>query len=196
MIRQLDQKQQKYLAVLILLLLVTAVVLSITIPVWKVNDHYSDIIDDMRHRLAILKRTTVEGQSLEPQYEKLKRYHLSDKRYLKSTSESLAAAEIQQLIKSIIVPTDGEILSTQIINKKSDEPIQQITLKVRLRGSLSSLVTILYKIETGNPYLFIENLNIRSRIISRRRVRNRDVENTPTVLDVQFDVSGYIRGGE
>jgi general secretion pathway protein M len=195
-IRQLDQKQQKYLAVLILLLLVTAVVLSITIPVWKVNDHYSDIIDDMRHRLAILKRTTVEGQSLEPQYEKLKRYHLSDKRYLKSTSESLAAAEIQQLIKSIIVPTDGEILSTQIINKKSDEPIQQITLKVRLRGSLSSLVTILYKIETGNPYLFIENLNIRSRIISRRRVRNRDVENTPTVLDVQFDVSGYIRGGE
>ena len=196
MIRQLDQKQQKYLAVLILFLIVTTVVLSITIPVWKVNDHYSDIIGDMRHRLAILKRTTVEGQSLEPQYEKLKRYHLSDKRYLKSTSESLAAAEIQQLIKSIIVPTDGEILSTQIMNKKSDEPIQQITLKVRLRGSLSSLVTILYKIETGNPYLFIENLNIRSRIISRRRVRNRDIEKAPTVLDVQFDVSGYIRGGE
>jgi general secretion pathway protein M len=106
----------------------------------------------------------------------------------------LAAAEIQQLIKGIIVPTDGEILSTQIINKKSDEPIQQITLKVRLRGNLSSLVTILYKIETGNPYLFIENLNIRSRIISRRRVRNREIEKTPTVLDVQFDVSGYIRG--
>ncbi|MGD8590617.1 MAG: type II secretion system protein GspM, partial [Chromatiales bacterium] len=170
------------------------VVLSITIPVWKVNDHYSEIIGDMTHRLTILKRTTVEGQSLEPQYEKLRRYHLSDKRYLKSTSESLAAAEIQQLIKGIIVPTDGEILSTQIINKKSDEPIQQITLKVRLRGNLSSLVTILYKIETGNPYLFIENLNIRSRIISRRRVRNREIEKTPTVLDVQFDVSGYIRG--
>jgi general secretion pathway protein M len=193
-IRQLDQKQQKYLAVLILFLIVLAVVLSITIPVWKVNDHYSEIIGDMTHRLTILKRTTVEGQSLEPQYEKLRRYHLSDKRYLKSTSESLAAAEIQQLIKGIIVPTDGEILSTQIINKKSDEPIQQITLKVRLRGSLGSLVTILYKIETGNPYLFIENLNIRSRIISRRRVRNREIEKTPTVLDVQFDVSGYIRG--
>jgi general secretion pathway protein M len=193
-IRQLDQKQQKYLAVLILFLIVLAVVLSITIPVWKVNDHYSEIIGDMTHRLTILKRTTVEGQSLEPQYEKLRRYHLSDKRYLKSTSESLAAAEIQQLIKGIIVPTDGEILSTQIINKKSDEPIQQITLKVRLRGNLSSLVTILYKIETGNPYLFIENLNIRSRIISRRRVRNREIEKTPTVLDVQFDVSGYIRG--
>jgi len=193
-IRQLDQKQQKYLAVLILFLIVLAVVLSITIPVWKVNDHYSEIIGDMTHRLTILKRTTVEGQSLEPQYEKLRRYHLSDKRYLKSTSESLAAAEIQQLIKGIIVPTDGEILSTQIINKKSDEPIQQITLKVRLRGNLSSLVTILYKIETGNPYLFIENLNIRSRITSRRRVRNREIEKTPTVLDVQFDVSGYIRG--
>jgi general secretion pathway protein M len=195
-IRQLDQKQQKYLAVLILVLIVAAIVLSISIPVWKVNDHYSNIIDDITHRLAILKRTTVEGRSLEPQYERLKRYHLSDKRYLKSTSDSLAAAEIQQLIKSIIVPTDGEILSTQIINKRSDDPIRQITLKVRLRGSLSSLVTILYKIETGNPYLFIEDLNVRSRIISRRRLRNRDIENSPTVLDVQFNVSGYIRGGE
>lgn len=196
MIRQLDQKLQKYLAVLILALIIAAIVLSITIPVWKANNHYSNIIDDMTHRLAILKRTTVEGQSLEPQYERLKRYHLSDKRYLKSTSNSLAAAEIQQLIKSIIVPTDGEILSTQIINKKSDDPIRQITLKVRLRGSLSSLVTILYKIETGNPYLFIEDLNIRSRIINRRRLRNRDVEQSPAVLDVQFNVSGYIRGDE
>jgi hypothetical protein len=69
-------------------------------------------------------------------------------------------------------------------------------LKVRLRGSLSSLVTILYKIETGNPYLFIEDLNIRSRIINRRRLRNRDVEQSPAVLDVQFNVSGYIRGDE
>ena len=196
MIRQLDQKRQKYVAVLILVLIITAIVLSITIPVWKVNDHYTDIIGDMRHRLAVLKRTAVEGRNLEPQYEKLKRYHLSDKRYLKSTSESLAAAEIQQILKSIIVPTDGEILSTQIINNKRDDPIPQITLKVRLRGSLSSLVTILYKIETGNPYLFVENLNIRSRIISRRRLRNRELEKTPTVLDVQFDVSGYIRGGE
>ncbi|MGD8590423.1 MAG: type II secretion system protein GspM [Chromatiales bacterium] len=192
----MDQKLQKYLAVLILALIIAAIVLSITIPVWKANNHYSNIIDDMTHRLAILKRTTVEGQSLEPQYERLKRYHLSDKRYLKSTSNSLAAAEIQQLIKSIIVPTDGEILSTQIINKKSDDPIRQITLKVRLRGSLSSLVTILYKIETGNPYLFIEDLNIRSRIINRRRLRNRDVEQSPAVLDVQFNVSGYIRGDE
>ena len=196
MIRQWDQKQQKYLAVVILALVVTAIVLTITIPVWKINNHYSDIIDDMSHRLTVLKRTTIEGRSLEPQYEKLKRYHSSDKRYLKSTSESLAAAEIQQLIKAIIVPTDGEILSTQIINNKKDDPVHRITLKVRLRGSLSSLVTIIYKIETGNPYLFVENLNIRSRLINRRRVRNKDVEEKPTVLDVQFDVSGYIRGSE
>jgi len=195
-IRQLDQRKQRYLAISILILLVIVIVLSITIPVWRVNAHYSDIIGDMQHRLAVLKRTTVEGQSLEPQYEKLKQYHLSDKRYLKSTSESLAAGEILQLVKDIIVPTDGEILSTQIISGKKDDPIPKITLKVRLRGSLNSLVTILYKMETGNPYLFIEDLNVRSRIISRRRVRNREIENRPTVLDVQFEVSGYIRGGK
>jgi general secretion pathway protein M len=175
--------------------MITAIVLSITIPVWKINDHYSDIITDKRHRLVILKRTTIEGRTLEPQYEKLKRYHMSDKRYLKSTSESLAAAEIQQLIKGFSVTTDAEILSTQTLNQKKDDPIQQIKLKIRLRGSLNSIVNIFHKIETGNPYLFIENLNIRSRLISRRRVRNKDIEQKPTILDVQFEVSGYIRGG-
>lgn len=194
MIRQLDPKQQKYLAIVILMLIIITLIVSIVVPVWRINRHYSDIIDDMRNRLIILKRTTVDGQSLEPQFEKLKKYHSSDKRYLKSTSESLAAAEIQQLIKDIIVPADGEILSTQIITNKNNDPIPQITLKVRLRSNLTSLVTILYKIETGNPFLFIENVNIRSRVISRRRVRNSEVEQTPTLLDVQFDVSGYTRG--
>ncbi len=196
MIRQLDPKKQKYLAVILFLLIMTAFIISIVVPIWKVNSHYSDIIDDMRHRLSILKRTTVAGQSLEPQYVKLKKYHLSDKRYLKSTSESLAAAEIQQIIKEIIVPTNGEILSTQIITNRKNDLIPQITLKVRLRSNLKSLVTILYKIETGNPFLFIDNMNIRSRVISRRRVRNSEIEQAPTILDVQFDVSGYIRGSD
>lgn len=195
MIRQLDKKQQKYLAVAIFFAVIAVLIVSVAIPVWKVNSHYSDIIDDMQQRLAVLKRATKEGQSLAPQYQKLRQYHLSDKRYLKSTSESLAAAEIQQIIKEIVVPAEGEILSTQIIPNKKNDPIPQITLKVRLRSNLRSLVTILHKIETGNPFLFVENLNIRSRII-RRRVRNQEEAQVPTILDVQFDVSGYIRGVE
>jgi general secretion pathway protein M len=195
-IRQLDQTTQKYLALGIFFGLIILLIMSIAVPVWKINGHYSDNIDEMIHRITILKRTTVEGKSLAPQYEKLKNYHLSDKRYLKSKSEALAAAEIQQILKDIIVTTDGEVLSTQLISNKKKDPIPQITLKVRLRSNLNSLVTILHKIETGNPYLFIEDLNIRSRRISRRRTAKDEVRKVPIMLDVQFNVSGYIRGDD
>jgi general secretion pathway protein M len=191
----LNEKTQRYLAIAIFFLLIIILILIVAIPVINLNNHYSDKIQDMAHRMAILKRTSVEGEKLKPQYEKLKRSHNSDERYLKSTSAPLAAAEIQRIVKEIIVPTDGEILSTQIIKNTKEEVIPQITLKVRLRSNLRSLVTILHEIETSNPYLFVEDINIRSRVI-RRRKRLNDSTSSPTLLDVQFEVSGYIRGSE
>lgn len=195
MIRQLTNKQQKILAISLLLIVFLVFAGGIAVPIWSVNQYYSDSIDQMNTRLSILKRTTSDGESLLPEYNRLKNYRLSDKRYLKSKSEALAAAEIQRVIKGIIVPNGGEILSTQIISSNKKAKIPQITLKVRMRGDINSLVKVFYKIETGDPFLNIDNLSIRSRNIRRRRsVRNKDTQQAPSSLDIQFEISGYIRG--
>ena len=197
MIQQLNSGQKRLLAIVILLAFITAVVAVVAIPVWSINQHYTDQIDQMGTRLTVLKRTSAEGEKLLPEYNRLKNIRLSDKRYLKSNSEALAAAEIQRVIKGIIVPNGGEILSTQIISNRSNDKIPQITLKVRMRGDIKTLVKVFYEIETGDPFLSIDDLNIRSRTINRRRsVRNNIPNQGSTALDVQFDISGYIRGDE
>lgn len=195
MIRQLTNRQQKLLAISLLLILIIALVAAVAIPIWSVNQHYSDKISQMSTRLSILKRDSAEGESLLPEFNRLKNYRLSDKRYLKSKSEALAAAEIQRVIKGIIVPNGGEILSTQIISNNQKKKIPQITLKVRMRGDMNTLVKVFYKIETGDPFLIIDNLTLRGRNIRKRRsVRQNNTPKAPSNLDIQFEISGYIRG--
>jgi general secretion pathway protein M len=196
--RQMTGRQQKLLAVSILLMLIIVVVAAVGIPIWSVNKNYSDKIDQMSTRLAILKRNSAERELLIPEYNRLKNFRLSDKRYLQSKSEALAAAEIQRVIKAIIVPNAGEILSTQIISNNKKEKIPQITLKVRMRGNINTLVKVFYKIETGDPFLTIDNLTLRSRNVRQRRsIRNNNqIPQVSNDLDVQFEISGYIRGGD
>ena len=197
MIGQLTKRQQKLLAISLFLVLLIALVATVAIPIWSVNQHYSDKIIQMSQRLSILKRNSLEGESLLPEYNRLKNFRLSDKRYLQSKSEALAAAEIQRVIKGIIVPDGGEILSTQIIANNQDKSIPQITLKVRMRGDINTLVKVFYKIETGNPFLVIDNLTLRSRNIRRRRsVRQNTQPQVTSNLDIQFEISGYIRGSD
>ena len=197
MIRQLTKGQQKLLAISILLVLVIAFVAAVAIPIYSINQHYSEKISQMSTRLSILKRTSTEAKTLLPEYNRLKNFRLSDKRYLQSQSEALAAAEIQRVIKGIIVPNGGEILSTQIITNTQREKIPQITLKVRMRGDINTLVNVFYKIETGDPFLVIDNLTLRSRNIRKRRsVRQKNTTQQPNKLDIQFEISGYIRGSD
>ena len=79
-----------------------------------------------------------------------------------------------------------EVLSTQILptNKKSD--FTRVALKVRTRSKLNNTVRVFHALETGQPYLFIENISVRGS--SRSRLR----KTTGQVLNVDFDLIGYM----
>ncbi len=51
---------------------------------------------------------------------------------------------------------------------------------------------MLYQLETGQPYLFVDQLTVRQQ---RMRRRSKEPEQEP-VLDVSFEVFGYVRGTE
>jgi hypothetical protein len=87
----------------------------------------------------------------------------------------------------------GERRSAQSL---SAEPVEAVVgvrragLKFRFSADIESLATILYEIETGLPYLFIEVLSIRE---PRRQRRRRDEPEQAPELDVMLDLYGYMR---
>jgi general secretion pathway protein M len=187
-IEELTQWQRRLL-VLAILVLALGVVFSVTLlPVLLANRHYQETIAAMENRLQQLQRAVAIGDTLKPQYEQLKRRHTSDAHYLKSSSAALAAAELQRLVKRIVVAKNAEVVSTQILTTRQEEGFDRVSLKVRMRGQLESIVQAIYAIETGDPFIFLDNVSVRASRGRRIRGKMPILQN----MDIDMDLIGYM----
>jgi general secretion pathway protein M len=113
--------------------------------------------------------------------------------YLAAIDDALAAAELQDRVKGVVEAAGGELRSAQSLNV---EPVEEIGgvrragLKVRFSADIESLGTILYDLETGEPYLFVDGLSVRE---PRRQRRRGDEPEEAPQLDVMVDLYGYVR---
>jgi general secretion pathway protein M len=186
---------QALLALGLLLLAVAAVAGVALVPLWQTSERYDEAIADVQQRLAVARRVAAAGAGLEPLLAEFERGHASDARYLKSASQTLASAELQGIVNRAIVSKRGQILSTQIVDAAREQRPEQVTLGVSMRATLEQAVEIFYLLETGNPHLFIENVDVRRRAYVGAIGRHSSAAPAgPTPLDVQFEVSGYLRG--
>jgi hypothetical protein len=182
----------RLVALCILLGAVGGAVAFTLIPLWQLNQRLDARIADAQQRLAIQRRTADRSAGLQPRLEQLKRADASDTRFLKSPSGALAGAELQGLVKKVILSNGGSILSTQIARTERDGPFTRVVLRVKMRAALEQTVEIFFALETGGTYLFLNNLSLTSRSAPRRSRTAAAVPVPP--LEVEFDLSGYLRG--
>jgi len=188
MIEKLSLRQRRLLALAILMLALGAIFSVTVVPVLLANQHYQDTITGLEGRLQQLQRAATIGETLQPQYEQLKRWQTTDAQYLKSSSAALAAAELQRLVKRIVVAKNAQVMSTQIMTTRQEEGFDRISLKVRIRGELENIVQAFYVIETADPYIFLENVSVRA---SRGR-RVRGVTAPLQTMDIDMELIGYM----
>lgn len=186
MIDSLTQRQRQLLALGILALVVAVVFTLAVAPLWAVNRHYAETIDGLEGRLEVLQRTAAAGEGLQSQHARLKRSLAGSRHYLKSASEALATADLQGIVKRIAVSKGMEVLSTQILPASEESEFTRVALKVRMRGILDNLVKVFHALETGQPYLFLDNVSVRTLGRGRRNVA------TGQALDVDFNLIGYM----
>lgn len=109
--------------------------------------------------------------------------------FLEKKADTLAAADLQKRLKTLIEANGGQIVSTQQIDDKANDLFSNVTIKLNMRGNMSCLHETLYALEFSKPLLFIDNIiiqNRNTRLASRRNQENADQ------LDIRFDVKGYI----
>ena len=92
--------------------------------------------------------------------------------YLTGPSDALAAAQLQDRVKSVVEAAGGELRSTQILPAtalEGDLGFRRATLRVRFIVTIEGLETTLYELETGQPYLIIDDVTVRQERVRRRR---------------------------
>jgi general secretion pathway protein M len=113
--------------------------------------------------------------------------------YLEGPSDALAAAQLQDRVKSVVETAGGELRSTQILPAQpleGDLGFRRTAVRVQIIVTIEGLAAALYELETGQPYLLIDDVTVRQERVRRRR---RSEPKSEPMLDVNLELFGYLR---
>lgn len=163
---------------------------AVAVPLLLLNRHYDSAIEDVATRLERYYKIAGMREGLQKNIAQVKALGAAN-HFLKNPSPALAAAEIQEQAKNIVETNGGKLNSIQILPHKDDGLYRQISVTLQLTATLSATKKMLYSLESARPYLFIDNLSIRSPM----GYATRNASTTEPELVVQFDLTGYALKG-
>ncbi|GDX84085.1 hypothetical protein LBMAG43_01270 [Methylococcaceae bacterium] len=169
MIRQKNNQNARWLAVGLLLALISLIGFIIILPLVNQGLALYEEKNALGFRFEQYERILARKQSVIDEMESLKE-KFADQNYLSTQNTSaLASADLQEMIKQAIVEAGGQLSSTQGLPIVIKNNFQHIPINVRMTGNSEVLRAVLYKIETATPLVVVEQIDIRP----MRGVRNK-----------------------
>jgi len=194
-INKLQPKDGRFLAV-VLLLITLVLVYLLGIHWWFVAPHIeiAGQMRDLREQQARFQRAIAERPDIEKRVAEVKAYEQGNQAFLSETDANAASAALIQRLKAAMSDhakdeSRCQNVSTQSYNGGEDELYKRVTVQARLKCDLEPLASILYDLENGKPYLFVDQV-----MIYKQQTYTPPGAKTAAVpLDVRFNVSGYLR---
>lgn len=123
--------------------------------------------------------------------------------YFSAATYALAGAGLQQQVQDMVKEAGARLVSTQILPATPNEEPPTVRVRIQLQGSTDQLLDVLYKIEEARPFLFVDQLSIRSMVQPERpapseqvrRVRRARPKPATEDLTVRLDIFGFTLGG-
>jgi general secretion pathway protein M len=118
--------------------------------------------------------------------------------YFDAKTPALAGALLQGQLQNIVKGAGARLISTQILPASgNDEHPARVRIRTQMQGETDALFDVLYRIEQARPFLFVDQLSVRSTarsIVARNpRIRRRSPVRVPRQgqLTVRLDVFGF-----
>ena len=159
-IARLSPSRQRALAAALAVVAIVVALSLLLVPLVLLHKHYDDTIDALTDRLDRYRRVAAQA----PEYRKaLEAMRERDSRrfFLRNTAPNLAGAELQELVRSAIEGNGGRITTSQNQAPRDEGRFREITVSVQFFASTPALQKILYAIESGPPYMLVENMTVR-----------------------------------
>ncbi len=188
-------KDGRFLAV-VLLLIVLMLIYLIGVHWWFVAPQlqYRADMRDLREQQVRFRQTAEEKPAIEKRLAEVKAYEQGNQAFLAETDANAASAALIQRIKQAMSEHAKDekrcqTVSTQAYNGGEEELYKRVTVQARLRCDLEPLAAVLYDLENGKPYLFVDQVMI----YRQQSYTPPGAKIAPPPLDVRFNVSGYLR---
>jgi general secretion pathway protein M len=158
----------------------------IVVPFYMLNRYYDGALADYSGKLDRFRRIAGSRTAATQQLEAMRAME-PRKGFLRSGAPALSAAEAQETLRTIIEANGGKLITMQAPVSKEEGRYRALTINVQLSGTIFAVRKILHAVETNQPALFVDNLQLRSQVPANFRP-NPGAE--PDVY-MQFDVTGY-----
>ena len=182
------------LAALALLLLVGGIlVLVVDQALVGRYRYYQNSLEQYQGQLAQLERIATTAEPARQLIAKVQQDRNVTAQYLPQSVPALAAAELQQRLKTLIEAAGGTLQSIQSLPPVEEAGAVKVTISAVMNGDVGSLQKVLYDLESQTPLLFVDNLEVTARVNRPRLPNGRYATYTRIQLNAQFEVSGYLR---
>ncbi len=181
-----DPRRSRQLAVALLVVAIVVVGAAIAIPVYLLNRHYSSALAENSDKLQRYRRIASTRPEVARQLEAM-RGRDPRKFFLRSGGVALSAAEAAEALRSLVEASGGRLITMGAPVSKDEGRYRQVTVNVQLTANIFALRKILHAVEANTPYLFIDNLLVRTQVPANFR----PAPGAEPDIFVQFDVSGY-----
>jgi general secretion pathway protein M len=177
----------RVLALAILLLLVVGLYVLVIDPLVAEYQANRDAVEQLSAALGRYRAAGLRLPEREQALESLRKADPVREGFLQGANDNLIAANIQARVKSITEAARGELRSTQSLPALDEGKLHRIAIRAQMTVTLGAAQKVFYGIESGTPYLFLDNVVMNARVGLRRR---GEADDNP-LIDVQFDVFGY-----
>jgi len=149
-------------------------------------------IRDLSAQELSLRAEAAQRPTLNQQLAQLKSFETEHPGFLPEASQELASAGLVQRLEQVVAtaspnPNACQITARTPAQADATESYVRVIVQVRLRCDMTQLAAVLHDLESNNPQLFIDNLDL----LSRRSylVASPDLGGG---MDVSFDLYGYL----
>ncbi len=185
-----------------LLLIPTLLTLAVALPWWQRVHDLDEEIALQRDQLTRLQRLIGTLPGLKAELEHVQANDDVKAFYFDADTPALAGAQLQSEVQEIVRAAGARPISTQVLPVDAADHPPRVRVRVQLQGSTEQLLDMLLRIESARPFLFVDQMSIRSMSSrrantvrnARQRVRRAAAGPAPGDLTVRLDLSGYTLG--
>jgi hypothetical protein len=170
----------------LLVLAIAAAIALVAIPTWLLHRHYDVALQEYGDRLERFRRIASTRTEVARQLEMM-RTKDSRRFFLRSGATAFSGAEATEIVRGVIEQNGGRLISMQAPVPRDEGRYRQITLSVAFTANIVSLRKIVNAIEGNTPFLFVDNMMVRSQVQSNFR----PAPGAEPEMYVTLDVSGY-----
>jgi len=187
------ESKHKLYAAVILFIVLLILLFVVVFPMFALYSSTKEEVASLQHRLLQYKTISQKTSGLSSKLDKLQTFNENQEYYFAEGKAALVFAELQGIIKDVLNRQGAKILSTQpVTSGKQDE--RQIKVSAHCRADIISLRNLVYELESHIPVLIIDKINISRGY--RTTFRDQLSKGSNEVLDIRFDVSGFLKAQE